>query len=117
VCYAPALVVDLSRGMATLSNAAMAIAGGLMIFILLTGPTHFLMGGIVDSVGEYFTQAFVHGFRTFTFMDERVGSWFQSWTLTYMVWWISWAPFVGVFIARISRGRTIREYLLASAEG
>jgi len=45
-------------------------------------------------------------------MDEHVGSWFQSWTLTYMVWWIAWAPFVGVFIARISKGRTIREFIL-----
>jgi glycine betaine transporter len=44
-------------------------------------------------------------------MDDRVGEWFQSWTLTYMVWWLAWAPFVGVFIARISKGRTIREFL------
>jgi glycine betaine transporter len=45
-------------------------------------------------------------------MDEHVGNWFASWTLTYMVWWIAWAPFVGVFIARISKGRTIREFIL-----
>ncbi len=44
-------------------------------------------------------------------MDDKVGSWFQSWTLTYMVWWLAWAPFVEVFIARISRGRTIREFI------
>ena len=44
-------------------------------------------------------------------MDDRVGNWFQSWTLTYMVWWLAWAPFVGVFIARISKGRTIREFV------
>jgi hypothetical protein len=54
----------------------------------------------------------VHGFRTFTFLDEHVGNWFESWTLTYMVWWIAWAPFVGVFIARISKGRSIREFIL-----
>ena len=97
--------------MALLSNMAMAIAGGLMIFILLAGPTHYLMGGIVEAAGAYFAGAFAHGFRTFTFFDERVGDWFQSWTLTYMVWWLAWAPFVGVFIARISRGRTIREFV------
>jgi glycine betaine transporter len=109
--YILPLMVDLSRGMALLSNTAMAIAGGLMVFILLTGPTYFVMGGIVQATGEYLTGAFAHGFRTFTFMDERVGSWFQSWTLTYMVWWLAWAPFVGVFIARISKGRTIREFI------
>ncbi|MCP4877628.1 MAG: BCCT family transporter [Gammaproteobacteria bacterium] len=112
VSYFPALVVDLSTGMAKLSNTAMAVAAGLMIFILLAGPTHYLMGGITEAIGNYFGSVVGHGFRTFTFMDEHVGNWFQSWTLTYMVWWIAWAPFVGVFIARISKGRTIREFLL-----
>ena len=112
LAYFPPLVVDLDSGMARLSNTAMAIAGGLMAFVLLTGPTHYLMGGIVQGAGEYFGSALVHGFRTFTFMDETVGNWFQAWTLTYMVWWIAWAPFVGVFIARISKGRTIREFVL-----
>ena len=109
--YVPPLLVDLGQGMALLSNTAMAVAGGLLVFILLTGPTHFLMGGIVEATGEYLSNAFMQGFRTFTFLDERVGVWFQSWTLTYMVWWLAWAPFVGVFIARISRGRTIREFI------
>ncbi|MGF1529036.1 MAG: BCCT family transporter, partial [Candidatus Competibacterales bacterium] len=112
ICYLLPLTVDLSRGMALLSNLAMAIAAGLMIFILLAGPTHFLMGGITQSLGEYFGGALLQGFRTFTFMDERIDNWFQSWTLNYMVWWLAWAPFVGVFIARISRGRTIREFLV-----
>jgi glycine betaine transporter len=111
LCYILPLTVDLSRGMAVLSNAAMAIAGALMVFILLAGPTHFLMGGIVQAAGEYLGGVFTQGFRTYTFMDERVGDWFQSWTLTYMVWWLAWAPFVGVFIARISKGRTIREFI------
>ncbi|MEO1192578.1 MAG: BCCT family transporter [Pseudomonadota bacterium] len=112
VSYLLPLTVDLSRGMALLSNAAMLIAGLLLVFILLAGPTHYLMGGVVESLGAYLNSVLVQGFRTFTFMDERVGDWFQSWTLTYMVWWLAWAPFVGVFIARISRGRTIREFLL-----
>lgn len=109
--YILPLTVDLSRGMAMLSNTAMAVAGGLVVFILLTGPTHFVMGGIVQALGEYLGGVLTQGFRTFTFMDSRVGDWFQSWTLTYMVWWLAWAPFVGVFIARISKGRTIREFL------
>jgi glycine betaine transporter len=98
--------------MAKLSNAAMSVAGILMVYVLLVGPTHYLMGGIVQAFGEYFTGALAQGFRTFTFMDKHINSWFESWTLTYMVWWIAWAPFVGVFIARISRGRTIREFII-----
>jgi len=109
--YILPLMVDLSRGMAVLSNAAMAVAAALMVFVLIVGPTHFLMGGVVQALGDYLGGFFVHGFRTFTFMDEKIGSWFQSWTLTYMVWWLAWAPFVGVFIARISKGRTIREFI------
>ncbi len=111
LCYMLPLMVDLNRGMAVLSNSAMAIAGALMVFILLAGPTFFLMGGIVQSIGEYLGGVITQGFRTYTFMDERVGNWFQSWTLTYMVWWFAWAPFVGVFIARISKGRTTREFI------
>ena len=112
ICYILPLMVDLSKGMAVLSNAAMATAGLLMAFVLLAGPTHYLMGGIVEGVGEYIAGVLPHGFKTFTFFDERVVDWFGSWTLTYMVWWLAWAPFVGVFIARISKGRTIREFIL-----
>ena len=111
LAYFPALIVDLSSGMARLSNAAMAVAVTLMMFVLIAGPTHYIMGGLVQALGEYFGSVLVHGFRTLTFLDQRIGSWFESWTLTYMVWWIAWAPFVGVFIARISKGRTIREFI------
>jgi glycine betaine transporter len=112
LAYILPIMVDLSKGMATLSNIAMAIAGGLLIFILLTGPTHYMMSAITGSIGDYFARVVPHGFKTYTFFDEKVSTWFQSWTLTFMVWWFAWAPFVGVFIARISKGRTIREYLL-----
>jgi glycine betaine transporter len=110
--YILPLTVDLGSGMALLSNAAMLVAGLLMLFLLLFGPTHFILGGIVQALGEYLGGFFVQGFRTFSFMDSNVANWFQTWTLTYMVWWLAWAPFVGVFIARISRGRTIREYIV-----
>ncbi len=110
--YLLPLTVDLGAGMARMSNLAMAIAGGLVLFVLLVGPTAYLMSAITESLGEYLTGFLRQGFRTYTFFDERVAGWFRSWTLTYMVWWLAWSPFVGVFIARISRGRTIREYLL-----
>ncbi len=112
LAYFPPLVVDLSSGMAKLSNAAMAVAAALLLYVLIVGPTHYIMGGIVQGLGEYFSGALMQGFRTYTFLDEHINDWFASWTLTYMVWWIAWAPFVGVFIARISRGRTIREFIL-----
>jgi glycine betaine transporter len=111
VSYILPLTVDLGRGMAILSNLAMSIAGLLMVFILLAGPTHFLMGGIVQALGDYIGGVLTYGLNTFAFSEDKVGAWFQSWTLTYMVWWLAWAPFVGVFIARISKGRTIREFL------
>lgn len=107
------LTVDLSRGMGRLSNAAFAIAFALLLFAAISGPTYYVMNVLVDAFGAYLSDAIPRGFRTYTFFDENVRGWFADWTLTYMVWWISWAPFVGVFIARISRGRTIREYLMA----
>lgn len=110
--YMAPLLVDLSRGMALLSNIAMAIAGGLMIFVLVAGPTSFLMNAMTEQFGSYSTGALVDGFKTYTFFDGEMTDWFHDWTLTYMVWWLAWSPFVGVFIARISRGRTIREFVL-----
>jgi glycine betaine transporter len=110
--YTLPLMVDLSKGMARMSNMAMGIALGLMVFVLLAGPTHFLMDGIVEAIGMYFSRVLPQGFRTYSFFDERVGDHFSAWTLTYMVWWLAWAPFVGVFIARISKGRTIRQFVL-----
>ncbi|MFA9460638.1 BCCT family transporter [Thiohalorhabdus sp. Cl-TMA] len=105
------LTVDLSRGMALLSNTAIAITIGLMVYILLVGPTGTLMGSIVDSIGNYLSRVAHQGFRTYAFFDRSVEGWFAEWTLNYMVWWLAWSPFVGVFIARISRGRTIREFV------
>ncbi len=111
-CYMPPLFVDLGQGMSRLSNAAMLLAGFLLLFVVLFGPTQFLMNTILNSFGSYLSQVVPRGFQTFTFFDDEVAKWFREWTLTYMVWWIAWGPFVGVFIARISRGRTIREFVL-----
>jgi glycine betaine transporter len=108
----PPLLVTLDRGMAVLSKTAMGIASGLLVFILLFGPTHYLMQGVLESLGEYVTDVLPHGLRTYTFLDEHVEGWFWSWTLTFMVWWVAWAPFVGLFIARISRGRTTRGFIV-----
>jgi glycine betaine transporter len=115
IAYLGPLTVDLSKGMALLSNTAMTIAGCLMLFVILAGPTHYIMSAIMGGAGDYFSKVLTQGFQTLTFYDEVAGNWFQSWTLTYMVWWLAWSPFVGVFIARISKGRTIKEFLLGVA--
>jgi len=112
VAYILPLTVDLGKGMALLSNVALTIAVALMVYLLLLGPTAFLMDNIVESIGQYFFHALPGGFRTMGFMGEAAKEWFEAWSLNYMVWWLAWSPFVGVFIARISRGRTIREFLL-----
>lgn len=109
--YIPPLLVDLGSGMSRLSNLAMLIAIALVVFTVVMGPTQFLLNSIVSGFGKYVTAAIPRGFQTFTFFDDEVASWFNDWTLTYMVWWIAWGPFVGVFVARISRGRTIREFV------
>ncbi len=110
--YILPLTVDLSRGMAVLSNTALVIAVALMIYLLLLGPTSFLMDNIVESIGHYFFNVLPAGFTTLAYQSESVKEWFEDWSLNYMVWWLAWSPFVGVFIASISKGRTIREFIL-----
>lgn len=115
--YLPPLLVDLGSGMARLSNAAMMIAIALVAYIVVLGPTEYLLNAVISSFGEYVTVAIPRGFQTLNFFDDAIGAWFRDWTLTYMVWWIAWGPFVGVFVARISRGRTIREFVFGVLVG
>ncbi|MEM1289675.1 MAG: BCCT family transporter [Pseudomonadota bacterium] len=110
--YTPALLVDLGDGMSKLSNIAMGIAILLVCFVVIFGPTQYLLNSILSSFGDYLFSALPRGFQTLSFYGDEIERWFQDWTLTYMVWWIAWGPFVGVFIARISKGRTIREFVI-----
>ena len=82
----------------------------LLAYFLFGGPFQWLMGFFVTTVGDYLWNVIPMGFQTFN--SEGAGSWQGGWTIFYWGWWISWAPFVGMFIARISRGRTIREFML-----
>ncbi|MEM6887399.1 MAG: BCCT family transporter [Pseudomonadota bacterium] len=102
---------DLGEGMSKLSNMAMGIALALLVFLLIFGPTSYVMNSIVSGFGRYVFNVLPAGFSTTEFFDHSISSWFQDWTLNYMIWWLAWSPFVGIFIARISRGRTIREFL------
>jgi glycine betaine transporter len=106
------LTFDVTRGMSIMSNVAMVICGGLLVWLILAGSTHYVMNALVEGFGRYVASVVPMGFTAFTFVDEALTDWFQTWPLNYMIWWLAWAPFVSVFIARISRGRTIREFLL-----
>jgi glycine betaine/choline ABC-type transport system substrate-binding protein len=81
-----------------------------MVFLVLAGPTSFLLNVCVTAAGDYVAALPRMSLQLFPFRD--LDAWTRGWTLTYFIWWIAWAPFVGVFIARISRGRTIREYII-----
>jgi len=84
---------------------------GLLIFVLLFGPTLHLLNGFVQNVGDYLNGVVLKTFDLYVYEgdSEKSDRWLGLWTLFYWAWWISWAPFVGMFIARISRGRTVRE--------
>jgi glycine betaine transporter len=86
----------------------MVIAIALMVFVILFGPTQFIFESFIDSVGQYVAALPVLAFKLFPY--EGLQGWTSGWTLTYLIWWLAWGPFVGIFIARISRGRTIREF-------
>ncbi len=103
-------ITGISRGILYLSLLNMALAVTLTLFVFFAGPTIFLLDTFTQSLGQYFGSLAPMSFRTDAFaFDEN--SWAATWTLFYWAWWVSWAPFVGAFIARISRGRTIREFV------
>jgi glycine betaine transporter len=102
-------VSGVHRGIQWLSNGNMVLAILLVLFLLVVGPTVFQLETLVESIGGYLTTIVPASFRTGAFGDRE---WLSSWTIFYWAWWISWAPFVGTFIARISKGRTVREFVV-----
>lgn len=98
----------LDRGLKWLSQFNLALALALMAFVLLAGPTLFIINFFLDSLGGYFQNLIQ---MSLTADAIGGGGWQQDWTIFYWAWWIAWSPFVGIFIARISRGRTIREFI------
>ncbi|WP_092223297.1 BCCT family transporter [Desulforhopalus singaporensis] len=112
VCgYTISAVSGLNRGIKILSNINMVLAFLVLMFFLLAGPTVFLLNLMVDSVGEYFQNFIFMSFWTDPMAQVSEGKWLGWWTVFYWCWWIAWGPFVGGFVARISRGRTIREFI------
>ncbi|MFJ5709209.1 MULTISPECIES: BCCT family transporter [unclassified Streptomyces] len=99
----------LHKGVKWLSTLNIVLAACLALFVFLLGPTVYVLDTIPASVGGYLHQLLPMASRTGAFTDRE---WLGAWTIFYWAWWLSWAPFVGTFIARISRGRTIREFLV-----
>jgi len=102
----------LDKGVKRLSELNLLLAIALLWFVLLTGPTRVLLGLFSENLGNYLSGIVQLTFRTFSYQPAQSPGWFGGWTILYWAWWISWSPFVGLFIARISRGRTIREFIL-----
>lgn len=101
-----------AKGIQFLSNLNMVVAGLLVVFVFVVGPTVFILDLFPNAIGAYISHIVPLSFNSAAFGGAETESWLSSWTLFYWAWWISWTPFVGTFIARISRGRTIREFVL-----
>lgn len=106
------VVTGVTKGMKWLSNINLVIAALVMLFVLFSGPTVFLLREFVQSLGNYLQNFVGLSFTVSAFQGEAGEIWQRGWTTFYWGWWMSWAPFVGVFIARISRGRTVRQFVV-----
>ncbi|RNC98349.1 glycine betaine uptake BCCT transporter [Lysinibacillus halotolerans] len=101
----------LGKGIKILSNTNMFVAIALLVLMFIAGPTILILNMFTDSLGGYIQNIIQMSFRIAP-LNEEHRSWINDWTIFYWAWWISWAPFVGIFIARVSRGRTIREFVV-----
>ncbi|MHC5559580.1 BCCT family transporter [Kocuria sp. U4B] len=110
-CFVASAISGVERGIQALSNINMVLAVVLAVVVFVGGPTLFILDVIPSAVGNFVGELPVMASRTAASGDESVAAWMSSWTVFYWAWWISWTPFVGLFIARISRGRTIREFV------
>lgn len=100
------------KGIKILSNINMGVAAALLLAVLALGPTVFLLSDFVTQIGSYLQNFLRLSFDVRPFQGEDGASWLSGWTTYYWGWWMSWAPFVGVFIARISKGRTVRQFVM-----
>ena len=105
-------VTGLDKGVRILSEFNLSLSFLLLAFVIIAGPTVFLFQALSENIGNYLSNLAQLSLRTFAYEPSREPGWFGGWTILYWAWWISWSPFVGMFIARISRGRTIREFVV-----
>jgi choline/carnitine/betaine transport len=111
VCFILSAVSGVARGIQWLSNINMVLAAFLAVFVFVVGPTVFVLELLPTSIGVYIEDFGEMASRSGATGGEPMKTFLSNWTIFYWAWWISWAPFVGMFLARISRGRTIRQFV------
>ena len=109
IIYIWSAVAGIEKGIKLISDANLYIAFGLMILAVLVGPKLEILNNFISGIGAYISGFINDSLNISTYGDN---SWIQGWRVFYWAWWIAWAPFVGIFIARISKGRTIREFII-----
>lgn len=109
--YIAGSIMPIRKGMQVMGDYTIWMALLLAAFVFIVGPTHYFLSTITVAIGKIITQTLHHSFELYLFQKRDWIVWFP---MSYWVWWITWAPFVGIFLARISRGRTLREFVLAS---
>ncbi len=108
VLFMISAAVGLDKGIQTLSKSNILLAFLLLLFMLVFGPTSYIFNVFTDTMGGYMGNVLEMSLSVNPFLGHE---WYKNWTLFYWAWWIAWSPFVGIFVARISRGRTIREFV------
>jgi choline/carnitine/betaine transport len=111
LAFVASAISGVEKGIQWLSNINMVLAGLLVLFVFIVGPTILMLNLLPTSMGSFIGELPQMAARTDSTAGEGVAAWLSSWTVFYWAWWISWTPFVGMFIARISRGRTIRQFV------
>ncbi|TLW93959.1 BCCT family transporter [Saccharomonospora piscinae] len=112
VAFVASAVSGIAKGIQWLSNINMVLAALLAVFVLVVGPTVLILNLVPGAIGDYLRELPAMSGRTGVTGGADMQAWLGSWTVFYWAWWISWTPFVGMFIARISRGRTIRQFVI-----
>ncbi len=109
--YLASATLPIEKGIRRGSNASMIVTLGLMAYLLVVGPTQYILGNFFNATGIYLNE-----FPRMSLWLDPVANtgWLGNWTIFYWAWWIAWAPFVGIFIARISKGRSVRQFVLAA---
>ena len=112
VAFVCSAVTGVAKGIQWLSNINMVLAGVLALVVFVAGPTVLILNLIPTAIGDYFGNLAQMAARTAATGGDGTAEWLSGWTVFYWAWWISWTPFVGMFIARISRGRTIKQFVV-----
>lgn len=106
------ITAGLEKGMKRISSINLTLSVAIMAFMFIVAPKLPIMNGFIEGIGNYFSHYIKDSLSTGAFSGPEEAKWYAGWTIFYWSWWIAWAPFVGTFIARISRGRTIRQFVV-----